>query len=333
MDRRLRPIRLRAFLAAAVALLVAGPWTGWWTLFPLLLAVAVFRITDYWTERASHPEYWMFGAWAAIEAIIAMSVALTGDSAVFMLALLAIPVVTLSARFSTRGIWAGTAIAVSCVAAVAFGTDARGVIADPPLLIAPLAVVAACAMLSTALMHSDVEHRTKAVLDPLTNLLNRGSLDARATEIERQSTLTREPVGVVYLDLDKFKKVNDSYGHAAGDAVLIDVAYRLRKGLRAYDLIYRFGGDEFLILVPGADLTHACRVGRDARSIVEQASIRPGHAVTASCGVSASVEGIPFNFESVFACADRALYDAKKGDGLVCQPAARVERFGAQVAT
>jgi diguanylate cyclase (GGDEF)-like protein len=328
MDRRLRPIRLRTFFVAAAALLIAGPWTGWWTLLPLLIAVAVFRLVDTRPDRASRPEYWMCGAWAAAEAIIAVSVALTGDSAISILVLLAIPVVTLSARFSTRGIWAGAAIAVALMVVVALGTDAGGVAANPPLLIAPLAIVAAGAMLSAPL-RSGVEHCDKAILDPLTSLLNRGSLDARAKEIEHQSALTRDPVGVVLLDLDKFKSVNDSLGHKVGDAVLVDVAYQLRKGLRAYDLIYRLGGDEFLILVHGADLARARRVGEDARAIVSQASVGPGVAMTASCGVSASIEGDPFDCATVSAHADRALYEAKKGGGFACKEGAYVERFGA----
>jgi diguanylate cyclase (GGDEF)-like protein len=270
----------------------------------------------------------MFGAWAAVEAIIAASVALTGDSAISLLILLAIPAVTLSAHFSTHGIWAGGAIAVALMV-VALSTDAGSVAADPALLIAPLAVVVAGAGLSTPLMSSDVEHRDKAILDPLINLLNRRSLEAHANEIEHQSALTREPVGVVDLDLDKFKSVNDSFGYEAGDAVLADVAYQLRKGLRAYDLIYRLGGDEFLVLVPGADLAHTRRVGQDARAIISQAQVGPGMAVTASCGVSASAEGDAFNFATVSTSADQALSQAKGGDGFACEEALSVERFGA----
>jgi diguanylate cyclase (GGDEF)-like protein len=329
VDRRLRPIRLRTFLIVAAAFLAAGPWTGWWTLLPLLIAVPVFRLAETWTDRASHPEYWMFGAWAAVEAIIAVSVALAGDSAISMLVLLTIPVVTLSVRFSMRGTWAGGAIAVALMIAVAFGTGAGSVVANPPLLIALLTVVVAGATLSTPLMRSDVEHRDQAILDPLTNLLNRRSLDVRAKEIEHQSALTREPVGVVYLDLDKFKSVNALLGHEVGNAVLADVAHQLRKGLRAYDLIYRLGADEFLILVPGADLAHARRVGLDAQAIVSRARVGPGVAVTASCGVSASVEGDPFDFATISAHADRALCEAKRGDGFACQEGAYVKRFGA----
>ena len=107
------------------------------------------------------------------EAIIAVSLTLTGSSAVSMLAMLAIPIVTLSARFSSRGILIGVATVLGLMIAVALGTNAGAVAHDPPLLIAPLAVVVSIAMLSVALMNSDVEHRSKAVIDQLTGLLNR----------------------------------------------------------------------------------------------------------------------------------------------------------------
>ncbi|MBW8060777.1 MAG: hypothetical protein FVQ78_10800 [Solirubrobacterales bacterium] len=135
MDRRLRPVRLRTFAVLAVALVVASPWVGWWTLGPLALAAALFRVAEMRIKRAAHPEYWMLAAWAGAEAIIALSLALTGDSATIMLSLLAIPVVTLSARFSTRGVWVGVGIAAALIVAVALGTSAREVVDNPPLLI------------------------------------------------------------------------------------------------------------------------------------------------------------------------------------------------------
>jgi diguanylate cyclase (GGDEF)-like protein len=330
MDRRLRPVRQRTFLVLAGALVLAAPWTGWWTLAPLVLAGALFRAAEGRIDRASHPEYWMFGAWAAAELIIAGSILLTGDAAIFLLALLAVPVVTLSARFSTRGIWLGVGLAVILILVVAIAADPHAVAENPPVVIAPIAVIVAASMLSAALKQSDIEHRDKAVLDPLTGLLNRSSLGARAKELEYQSALTREPVGIVLLDLDKFKLVNDSLGHAAGDGVLVDVAYRLRKGLRSYDLIYRVGGDEILILLPGADIIRARSIGNSARSIVREVQVGLDRTpVTASCGVSASHPGEPFNFKAVSTRADRALYAAKEADGLAVEENGAVEHFGA----
>ena len=257
----------------------------------------------------------MFAAWAGAEAIIAVSLALTGSSAVSMLAMLAIPIVTLSARFSSRGILIGVAIALGLMIAVAFGTNAHAVTQNPPLLIAPLAVVVSIAMLSVALMHSDVEHRSKAVIDQLTGLLNRGALETRVNELEQQSAIAGEPVALIVADLDAFKRINDSHGHASGDAVLKEVAYLVRKRLRAFDLAYRLGGDELLILVPGADLKVAEAVGESLHEAVGAEALGGGVQVTMSCGVSASRRGETFDFDTVFRGADAALYEAKRCGG------------------
>jgi diguanylate cyclase (GGDEF)-like protein len=315
MDRRLRPVRLRTFAVLAAALLASGAWVGWWTIAPLLAAAAVFRVADTRIEGTARPEFWMFAAWAAAEAIIAVSLALTGSSAVSMLAMLSIPIVTLSARFSSRGILIGVAIALGLMIAVAFGTNAHAVTQNPPLLIAPLAVVISVAMLSMALMRSDVEHRSKAVIDQLTGLLNRAALETRANELEQQSAITGEPVALIVADLDNFKRVNDLHGHASGDAVLKEVAYLVRKRLRAFDLAYRLGGDELLILVPGVDLEVAKLVAEGLREAVGSEALGGGVRVTISCGVSATRHGESFDFDTVFRSADAALYEAKRCGG------------------
>jgi diguanylate cyclase (GGDEF)-like protein len=324
MDRRLRPVRQRAFAALAVALLACGPWVGWWTIAPLLAAAGLFRLADSRIEGTARPEYWMFAAWAGAEAIIAASVALTGAAGVSLLAMLAIPIVTLSARFSSRGILIGVATALGLMIAVAFGVNAHAVLANPTLFVAPATVMITIAMLSTALMHSDVQHRSEAVIDQLTGLLNRKALDVRANELEQQSAITGQPVAVIVADLDDFKQVNDSVGHASGDAVLKEVAYLLRKRLRAFDLAYRLGGDEFLVLVPGADLESAATLAEELREAIGAETVGGGLRVTMSFGVSASERGEAFDYPTVFGWADAALYEAKRrGHDRVCNsPAA-----------
>jgi len=318
MERRLAPVRLRTFALLALALLASGPWFGWWTIAPLLIAIGFFGAARTRIAGTRRPEYWMFAAWAGAQALIALSLALTGRSAVSMLALLAIPVVTSSARFSVRGILVGVATTVGLMIAVAFATNAHAVLDNPPLLIAPLAVVVAVAMLSTALMRSDLEHRGKAVIDQLTGLLNRNALAIRANELEQQSAITGEPVALILADFDGFKAINDSAGHATGDAVLKDVAYLIRKRLRAFDLAYRLGGDEFLMLVPGAELESAADLAEELGEAVACETVAGGLRVTMSFGVSASRRGEAFDYDAVFAAADAALYEAKRrGDDRV----------------
>ena len=311
MDRRLQPVRRMAFGVVALALIAMGPWLGWWTVVPVAIAAVLFRIADSQIERLANPEYAIFAAWVGAQIIIAASVALTGGPNVPTMSWFAIPIVTLASRFSTRGIALGVAITIALMAAVAFGVDAQAVINDPPKLIAPLALVIAVTIFSIALMHSDIHHRTEAVIDPLTGMLNRKALGVRTEELEQQARFTGEPIGVVVGDIDNFKQVNDRFGHARGDAALREVAYLLRKQLRAFDLAYRLGGEEFLVLVPGANLDESTSVAEQLRAAIEGSDLIEDLPLTMSFGVSASSEGTPFEYRGVFAEADEALYAAK----------------------
>ena len=312
MDRYLKPARRAAFAVVGLSLVVTAPWTGWWTLLPLLLAAAFFRIGDAAVARSRHPEFPMFAAWAATEVVIAVSVAIVGGPTGPGMAWLAIPVVTLSARFSGRGVIMGVATALGLVLAIGFAVDHAAVVDDPTFLLAPATTIIAIAILSTALMHSDVHHRGESVIDSLTGMLNRTALSRRTAELAQQAQVSGLPVGVIVGDVDHFKAVNDELGHAQGDAVLTDVAYVLRKRLRAFDLAYRVGGEEFLVLLPGADLVEAAAVAETLREAVAGESLAGGLRVTMSFGVSASPRDGGFDFPTVFAEADAALYEAKR---------------------
>ncbi|HWJ49735.1 MAG TPA: GGDEF domain-containing protein [Solirubrobacteraceae bacterium] len=319
MDRVVAPIRQKSFIVLGAALLLCGPWLGWWTLVALAVAGVFFRIGDVAVERVRHPERLLFAAWTGSELMIGLMVSLTGGPRSAAMSWFAIPIVTLSARFTSRGVNLGLAVTVALMLAVAFGADANAVIAHPPLLIMPLALCVAVAILSTALMQSDVRHRSKAVIDQLTGMLNRNSLADRTVELAHQSERTGQTVGLIVGDLDHFKLVNDEHGHATGDAVLQDVAYMLRKQLRAFDLAYRIGGEEFLVLLPGADLAQTAAMAERLRRGVAADTVGGGLRVTMSFGVSASRPGDAFDYKAVCAEADAALYEAKrKGRNEVC---------------
>jgi diguanylate cyclase (GGDEF)-like protein len=184
-------------------------------------------------------------------------------------------------------------------------------------------VVVSVAILSTALMRSDVEHRGEAVIDQLTGLLNRNALSSRTVELEQQSPFTGQPIGIVLGDLDHFKQVNDSHGHATGDAILSDVADLLRSQLRAFDSIYRIGGEEFLVLVPGAGLDRTIGLAERLRCAVETGTVAGGLCMTMSFGVSATQPDAAFDYKAMFAKADAALYEAKaSGRNSVCDGSA-----------
>jgi diguanylate cyclase (GGDEF)-like protein len=319
MEERIKPVRRVAIGILAVALIAAAPWIGLWTLIPLGVAAGLFAVADARLEHSDRPEYVMFFAWALSEVTIASAVALSGGPREATLSWIAIPVITLSARFSLRGVIVGVGIAISLVVAVAFGTDTAGTLDNPPVVTAPVALILAIAVLSTALMESDMHHRGEAVIDSLSGMLNRKALASRVSELGQQSEITGEPVGMILGDLDQFKEVNDTQGHAAGDAALTDVAYLLRKRLRAFDLAYRVGGEEFLILLPGADTPECARIAEELRAAVASEPVGEGTMLTISFGASASARGEGFDYARVFAAADEALYEAKSdGRNRVC---------------
>jgi diguanylate cyclase (GGDEF)-like protein len=313
MDRRLAPVRRAAIAVLAVVLVASGPWFGWWPLLPLAVAAVAFSVAERWTHRVERPEYVIFAAWVATQVAIAAAVALSDGPVGVAMAWLALPVVTLSARFSMKGVVWGVGTTLFLMAAVAFGVHADRVINDPPLIIMPVGLVIALGMLSTALMRSDMEHRTEAVVDPLTGMLNRNALATRIAELTQQSLVSGEPIGVLLADVDHFKDINDSHGHSTGDAVLRDVANVLRTHLRAFDLIYRLGGEEFLVLLPGSDLDLTQMHAERLRVAVAEATMAADVRLTMSFGVSASAPGAEFDYDAVFAAADAALYEAKRG--------------------
>jgi diguanylate cyclase (GGDEF)-like protein len=114
----------------------------------------------------------------------------------------------------------------------------------------------------------------------------------------------------VLLDLDRFKRVNDEHGHERGDAVLRDAAYEIRKALRSFELVYRIGGEEFLLLLPGADLESGVEIAERVR--VAMALAYPGEvAMTVSAGV-ATAAGAEVSYDDLFRAADLALLSAKR---------------------
>jgi diguanylate cyclase (GGDEF)-like protein len=309
MEQRLKPLRTRSCGGLAVARVVGGPWVGWWTLIPLAVAGIAFVLTDRGLQGSARPEYRLAVAWLSSELAIAASVALTGGARSPALAWLVLPVVTLAARFNVRGVVAGSSVAATLILASSLGVDPVEVIASPQGVLLCLALLVAVALLSLALMRSDLQHRSASVIDPLTSMLNRTALRIRVDELRHQAQIVQQPIGLIVADLDHFKTINDTHGHATGDDVLRDIAYYLRKRLRAFDLAYRLGGEEFLVLLPGIDADDAALLAEELRETIFTAR-HAGLTVTMSFGVSAS-QPSSFDYDHVFAAADRALYAAK----------------------
>jgi two-component system cell cycle response regulator len=156
--------------------------------------------------------------------------------------------------------------------------------------------------------------------DALTGLPNRRAFDEELAREVARAGRTGAPLALVVLDVDRFKAVNDGHGHPAGDAVLREVAARAAAAVRRGDLAARIGGEEFALLLPGADLAGAAELAGRVRAAVAGAPVPAGAgalAVTVSLGCAALAPGEPA--EALLARADARLYEAKRtGRDRVC---------------
>ncbi len=159
------------------------------------------------------------------------------------------------------------------------------------------------------------ELELQATRDSLTGLWNRHSiLEILDRELSRA---IREviPLGVAMGDLDRFKNVNDTYGHIAGDSVLSQVAGRMNDCVRPYDAVGRYGGEEFLIILPGCDEAAVEGYGERIRQEIERAPMQTPDGdlhITASFGVASLPRGREATAEELIRLADRAMYRAKE---------------------
>jgi len=304
--------KARIVIAGAIGagVLVGAPWNGWWTLL-LFLPAGIHLVTmDRWMERSDSPELVAFGTLLTMMLVLVVAAVGTGGPASPVLPWFALVPAMATLRFRLAVSVGLAAAAALLILGVGFAGDPARALDDPVPMIAALVMVANIVGVCTALMWGELEHRDRAVLDPLTGLLNRASLESRVAEIEQQARLTDGAVALVLLDLDRFKSVNDEYGHERGDAVLRDAAYEIRKSLRSFELVYRIGGEEFLLLLPGADLESGIEIAERVRSAVGLA--RPGDLeLTLSAGV-ATAAGEAVRYDDLFRAADLALLRAKR---------------------
>jgi diguanylate cyclase (GGDEF)-like protein len=310
-SERIRRARTISSLAVGLTLISFVPTYGWWIMVLFAISAINTGTLDARCARSPRPQLHIAASIVLIQSILAAAVALTGGPESLALPWLVMPTAFSAARFRGTVVIAAVSLGIAMLLAVTLGTDAADVIRHPaPFLVTSVLMISVTAVVYV-LSAAEVEQRGEAVLDHLTGLLNRTSLQRRFEELAEQAALTAEPISLVLLDIDRFKAINDQQGHARGDAVLRDVAYQVRKQLRSFELVYRLGGEEFLVVLPGTTLDEAEVVAERLRSTLEQA--RPGGlTVTASFGV-AGTAGAGVRFDELFAAADASLYRAKAG--------------------
>jgi diguanylate cyclase (GGDEF)-like protein len=236
--------------------------------------------------------------------------------------------IVIAVLFGTRGAAGGVLVVAIVVEAVT--ADGRGAFADDgtfhgvviaQMFVAMSAVTAhtVAALTSELVTRDELEGRLRALAlrDSLTGLANRRLLFERLDLASRRLTRHRGVLALLFIDLDGFKAINDNFGHAAGDGVLVDAAQRLRAAVREQDTIARLGGDEFMILAE--DLTTAADAGALAERVVaafEEPFAVAGQRVhvTASIGIAARSEPV-VDADAYLSRADQAMYVAKRRGG------------------
>jgi diguanylate cyclase (GGDEF)-like protein len=292
---RRAPLYRRVFTAAAIGLAYGTASLVYHGILPADVAPR-----DYlW----SHPELWLVAAgvcgftqWAVNQGLVLTAVRLAD------------PATKIRATVLGREELHNDATEVCVAVLVALGMT----VSDLTLIIAlPLAT-----LLQRSFRHAQLLNEARA--DSKTGLLNAATWERdAAAEVER-AVRTRSPLAVALLDLDRFKQINDTYGHLLGDEVLRQIATTMTEVLRDYDLAGRFGGEEFVMLLPQTRAVDALRIAERVRSHISQlpiyASEAPGAErvpVTVSIGVAALDAGSRRELTELLAAADAALYRAK----------------------
>jgi len=163
--------------------------------------------------------------------------------------------------------------------------------------------------------------RTQATHDSLTGLWNRGAIfEILGRELDR-ARRQENPLAVVMIDLDQFKRINDTHGHLIGDEVLWEVAQRVGNAVRSYDSVGRYGGEELLVIAPGYDGDGAMGFAERLRRLLDEAPIPttgPNLHLTLSAGVVTLAKGQRVEINKLLSAVDDALYRAKSNGRNVC---------------
>jgi diguanylate cyclase (GGDEF)-like protein len=236
---------------------------------------------EFWRERAEP----LLSRWPTLIVLATHMFALS----------LRLPVVSLTPLTSTEDFFRSPSFAVMTFATVLY------------------TITLAFLLLSMAKERGELRHKTAALIDPLTGLANRRAFLSNADEFMAASVERSEPLTVMLADLDRFKAVNDRFGHAIGDRVLQVFAETVTGSLRATDLSGRLGGEEFAFLLPASGIADATRLADRIRlQFAEAARTVAGETVgsTVSVGVATSCDPA-MHISELMVAADRALYRAK----------------------
>jgi diguanylate cyclase (GGDEF)-like protein len=303
-SKAMAPIVGAVLVATAI---VVSPW-AW---LPLGLIAVAILVMPRVVVNSSNPQAVEIASSLLLTAGMAVAAGLTGGTSSPIVFLFPIGVVLNGLRAGRGSIIASAAVTIAVFLLVCLLKEGSQVVGEPLPMLAIMAMQLGVTIATVALAEAEIGHRRASIVDPLTGLLNRQGLADRFEELRRQALVSAAPITVVLFDLDHFKRLNDEHGHDVGDQLLREVADQIRASLRRFDLVYRVGGEEFLILLPGMPEAEGEAVAEELRLAIGQLGLITGYGITASFGVSGG-EGEEIDFDWLYHQADQALYGAKR---------------------
>jgi diguanylate cyclase (GGDEF)-like protein len=267
-------------------------------------------------HRRSRPPTPALGAGTVVsfQLLITVIVTLSGGLSSPMLPWLAIPVMMLACRFRRTVVLVGTTVAMVLAAAacrVAGWLETAQEVRPVFYGVSAAALSIAVSIVALTMQAAEIESRSFANQDPLTGLLNRKALAETLRHLSARARSSGQWLCVLTCDLDHFKVVNDDHGHHRGDAVLVETAQRLRMSLRDDGTVFRVGGEEFVVVLPGVDTVAGSRIAERLRRVISDHPVS-GLTVTMSVGIAAG-RGGDVDTGALLIDADVALYAAKRG--------------------
>jgi diguanylate cyclase (GGDEF)-like protein len=314
IERAGRPDRTVLLVACLVGatLVATAVVRDIWALLPLITLAAAMAIGPLAVRRGAEPEYAELFFSLCITIAMAVAAGVTGGASSPIVFLLPIGVVMNALRAGPVSVALCSLVTAVVFLAASLLDDAHAILSDPLPMVSIGVMQLGVTIASIVLAKAEIGHRRASIVDPLTGLLNRHGLPDRFEELRQQALVSAAPITLVLFDLDHFKHVNDVHGHDAGDRLLQDVAGVVRRTLRRFELVYRIGGEEFLILLPGIAEREGEGVAEELRLAIGGLAPGTGLGVTASFGVSGT-DGAEIDFEGLYRRADQALYRAKRG--------------------
>ena len=262
-------------------------------------------------RSGAHPEHTELFISLCVTVAMAAAAGVTGGTSSPIVFLFPIGVVMNAVRAGPASVVLCSLVTAAVFLLASLLNDAGAVLSHPLQMVSVGVMQLAVTIAAVALASAEISHRRASIVDPLTGLLNRQGLPDRFEELRQQALVSAAPITLVLFDLDHFKRVNDLHGHDVGDRLLREVAQVIRGTLRRFELVYRMGGEEFLLLLPGMAESEGEEVAEELRQAISRGELGAGLGVTASFGVSGT-DSAEVDFDRLHRRADQALYRAKR---------------------